>query len=86
MQIQELNLQLVDLLNEWDPFGIGAGNYDTEIADIVQAVHDLDDEKNLARKIQAIFEFSFEKLLHLNQCKEIAAKLLAIKDGGACTL
>lgn len=86
MQFQQLNIQLVDTINEWDPFQIGEGNYDTEIADIVQAVHDLDDPNKLARKIQAIFEFSFEKLLPLAECKEVAVTLLAIKDGGTCAL
>ncbi|KAB2334702.1 DUF1871 family protein [Cytobacillus depressus] len=86
MQVQQINLQLVDTINEWDPFQIGAGNYDTEIADIVQAVHDLYDQNKLARKIQAIFEFSFEKLIPLTECKEVAGRLLAIKDGGACSI
>ncbi|MBU8880745.1 YugE family protein [Bacillus sp. FJAT-29790] len=86
MQLQEMNLQLVYMLNEWDPFGIGPGNYDTEIADIVQAIHGLDDQEKLARKIQAIYEFSFEELIPLETCKEIAGKLLAIKDSGACAL
>lgn len=86
MQIQQLNIQLVNTINKWDPFGLGAGNYDTEIADIVQAVHDLQDGAKLARKIQAIFEFSFEQLLPLEDCNEIAAKLLEIKDAGSCTI
>ncbi|MEH7123717.1 DUF1871 family protein [Bacillus sp. JJ1532] len=86
MQIQQLNIQLVNTINEWDPFGMGAGNYETEIADIVQAVHDLDDQNKLARKIQAIFEFSFEKLLAIEECSEVARKLLAIKDDGVCTI
>lgn len=86
MQIQQLNIQLVNTINEWDPFRIGAGNYETEIADIVQAVHDLEDPNKLARKIQAIFEFSFEKLLPLEECKEVAVHLLAIKNDGVCSL
>lgn len=86
MQIQQLNIQLVNTINEWDPFGMGEGNYETEIADIVQAVHDIDEQNKLARKIQAIFEFSFEKLLPLEDCKKVAGKLLAIKDEGVCTL
>lgn len=86
MQFQQLNIQLVDIINEWDPFGIGAGNYETEIADIVQAVHDLQDQTKLASKIQAIFEFSFEQFLPLEDCKAVAAKLMAIKNLGSCTI
>lgn len=33
----ETNLQYVDLLNEWDPFQIQDGNYDIEIADVIQS-------------------------------------------------
>ncbi|MBY0124296.1 DUF1871 family protein [Bacillus sp. S/N-304-OC-R1] len=86
MQIQQLNIQLVETINEWDPFGLGAGNYETEIADIVQDVHDIHDQSQLGRKIQAIFEFSFEQLLPLEDCKRIAAKLLDIKDAGSCMI
>lgn len=86
MQIQEVNFQLVHLLNDWDPFEIGAGNYDTEIADTIQAVHDSSHMDKLARRIQAIYEFSFEQLIPLDECKDIAAKLIAIKNNGSCTI
>ncbi|WNS74766.1 DUF1871 family protein [Bacillus sp. DTU_2020_1000418_1_SI_GHA_SEK_038] len=86
MQIQQVNIQLVNTINEWDPFGMGDGNYETEIADIVQAVHDIEDQNKLAMMIQSIFEFSFEKLLPLEECVEVAAKLLSIKDDGVCTI
>ncbi len=86
MQIQDINIQLVCTLDEWDPFQIGEGNYDTEIADVVQAVHDLDDMEKLARKIQAIYEFSFEQVIPLRACKEIAEKLIVIKNSASCQL
>lgn len=86
MQIQQLNLQLVDVLNEWDPFEVGEGNYVTEIADTVQAVHAMDDKETLARMIQDIYEFSFEKMISLENCEVVAAKLLAIKNSGTCAL
>lgn len=86
MQLQQINLQLVDVLNEWDPFEIGGGNYDTEIADTIQVVHTLDEKEKLARKIQAIYEFSFEKIIPLENCLLIAGKLLAIKDSGTCAI
>jgi hypothetical protein len=86
MQMQEINIQLVWTLDEWDPFQIGEGNYDTEIADVIQAVHDMDDKERLARKIQAIYEFSFEQVIPLTDCKEIAEKLIIIKNSGSCQL
>ena len=85
MNNQEMNLEFVRLLNEWDPFGIGEGNYDTEIADSIQALHVLDDEKALANKIQSIYEFSFEEIISIERCRMISRKLLLVKDTGSCS-
>jgi len=80
------NLQFVDVLNQWDPFHLKNGDYDTEIADTVQAVHELDDPIKLAERIQAIYEFSFEKVIPLDECKKIANELLVIKGNQSCSL
>ncbi|MGY6212765.1 DUF1871 family protein [Cytobacillus firmus] len=86
MEIQQTNLLLVYTLDQWDPFRVGPGNYDTEIADSVQAVHDLDDQVKLARKIQSIYEFSFEEIIPLENCIEISESLLEIKNNGSCAM
>jgi Domain of unknown function (DUF1871) len=86
MEMQQTNLLLVYTLDQWDPFGVGPGNYDTEIADSVQAVHGLDDQLELARRIQSIYEFSFEKIIPLENCKEISGRLLEIKNNGSCAM
>ncbi|MFE4525777.1 DUF1871 family protein [Cytobacillus firmus] len=86
MEIQQTNLLLVYTLDQWDPFGVGPGNYDTEIADSIQAVHDLDDQVELARAIQSIYEFSFEEIIPLENCKEISGRLLEIKNNGFCAM
>lgn len=80
------NLQFVDLLNEWDPFNIKDGNYDIEIADTIQAIHELDEPEELAARIQSIYEFSFEKTIPMNHCFKVAKQLLAIKDNDSCTI
>lgn len=86
MEIQQTNLLLVYTLDQWDPFRVGPGNYDTEIADSVQAVHDLDDQVKLARNIQSIYEFSFEEIIPLENCIEISERLLEIKNNGSCAM
>jgi hypothetical protein len=86
MNSQEMNLEFVRLLNEWDPFLIGEGNYDTEIADSLQALHDLDLEEDLANAIQAIYEFSFDESIPLIKCLAIAEKLMTVKRSGTCSL
>lgn len=86
MNNQEMNLELVRLLNKWDPFQIGEGNYDTEIADCIQVIHDLDNAEELAMKIQAIYEFSFEEYIPVEKCLTVARQLLSIKDSGSCSI
>lgn len=80
------NLQFVDVLNEWDPFKLKNGNYDTEIADTVQAIHELEQPKELAARIQSIYEFSFERIIPIEECLKIAKELLAIKNNDSCTI
>jgi hypothetical protein len=80
------NLQFVDVLNEWDPFKLKNGNYDPEIADTIQAIHELDNPEELAGRIQSIYEFSFEKTIPIDQCLNVARELLAIKDNDSCNL
>lgn len=80
------HLQYVDLLNEWDPFQLTNGDYDTEIADTIQAIYELDRPDKLAKKIQSIYEFSFEKIIPLESCFHIALKLLEVKNNETCSL
>ncbi|WP_462411138.1 DUF1871 family protein [Neobacillus sp. Marseille-QA0830] len=82
----QTNLKFVDMLNEWDPFKLSAGSYETEIADVIQAVHVIDDPDKLARNIQGIYEFSFEKVIPFESCYHVALKLLEIKANQSCSL
>ena len=86
LESKELSYKLIHVLNKWDPFKIGEGEYDPEIADILQAVHDYDEADKIARRIQSVFEFSFEQVLPYKECLSIASTLLAIKNGDVCSL
>ncbi|WP_210365739.1 DUF1871 family protein [Bacillus sp. REN3] len=86
MESKEFTYKLIAVLNEWDPFKAGEGGFDPEIADILQAVHDENDAKQVARRIQTVFEFSFEQLLPFGECLVIAEILLAIKNEDTCSL
>lgn len=81
-----MNLLLADELNEWDPFCIGEGFYDTEIADAIQAVHELNDPRILAERLQSIYEFSFEQEIPFKECAAVAYRLLSIKNQSSCSL
>lgn len=86
MEFLKMNLSLLEILHDWDPLGYGEGSYDTEIADTIQAVHVIENEEKLARKIQSIYEFSFEEIIPLEECKKMAKKLLVIKNESSCSL
>ncbi|MED3563236.1 DUF1871 family protein [Bacillus xiapuensis] len=82
----QTNLKFVDLLNQWNPFQLEEGSYDTEIADTIQAIHELNHPASLAEKIQSIYEFSFEQIIPIDSCLEMAEKLLSIKNNDSCTI
>lgn len=69
-----------------DPFDLKNGSYDTEMADVIQAVHELDNAAKLAAEIQSIYEFSFEELIPIESCLKIANELLAIKANSSCSI
>ncbi|WP_394191977.1 DUF1871 family protein [Paenisporosarcina quisquiliarum] len=84
MQTIEMNRRAVLLLASWDPFQLGSEAYDTETADVVAALQGIDHPSDLARKIQTIYEHSFEKWIPLEQCMQIAYKLIAVKFEAKC--
>jgi hypothetical protein len=86
MENQDINRQIVAFLNEWDPFGLGEGNYDTEIADVMQALHYFDNRSLLAKDIRRIYEFSFEEFIPMEKCLEVADHLLLLKNSSTCSL
>ncbi|PSL32904.1 uncharacterized protein DUF1871 [Planomicrobium soli] len=86
MDTREMNRRAMRILEEWDPFAIGTDLYDTEIVGVVGALQVLDDPSDLAKKIQSIYEFSFEKWIPLERCVEISYKLLALKFEAKCII
>ncbi|WP_100332109.1 DUF1871 family protein [Bacillus xiapuensis] len=82
----KINLELGRILRQWDPFQTGEDFYDTEAADVIQAVHQLDDQEKLALKIKEIYEFSFDEQLTLASCRQVAEKLLQVKNQSSCEL
>ncbi|MFL0365099.1 DUF1871 family protein [Pseudobacillus sp. 179-B 2D1 NHS] len=82
----EANRKFDRILREWDPFKEGGDFYDTEVADAIQAVHQLDDKEALMQRIKEIYEFSFEKPLSVESCQKVAEQLLQIKNEDSCEL
>lgn len=86
MDTQQMNIALVAVLQEWDPFRIGGDLYEPEIADTVVAIRDIDSPRELAEKIQSIYEFAFDESIDFDKCLAVAQKLLIIKNDASCSL
>lgn len=86
MNTQQVNMAMAEVLRSWDPFQEGEDFYETEIADVLLAMRDIETSSELAGKIQGIYEFSFEHQLAFNDCLKIAEQLCSIKGNESCTL
>lgn len=86
METHEMNRRAVRVLEEWDPFSIGEDKYTAEIVEVVAQLHLLDHPSDLAKQIQKIYEFSFEKWIPLEKCVDISYKLLGLKYEAKCII
>jgi hypothetical protein len=84
METIEMNRRAVLIVAAWDPFQMGTDSYDTEAADVVAALQGIDHPTDLAKRIQTIYEHSFEQWIPLEQCMQIAYKLIAVKFEAKC--
>lgn len=84
--MQQMNLAIVNVLQEWDPFDMGKENYEIEIADAIFAVAEAEDISELATQLRAIYEFSFDEKLDVSEYLQVAEKLIMIRNSASCTL
>lgn len=81
-----MNQKAVKVLEEWDPFHLGQGSYETEAADVVAKLQRIDDPSELAKVIQMVYEHSYEQWIPFEHCVEMAYKLIAIKFEAKCII
>lgn len=86
MENIEMNRKAVRALANWDPFKLGEDSYDTEAADVVAALQNIDNPSDLGKVIQRVYEHSFEQWIPFEQCVEMAYKLIAIKFEAKCII
>ncbi|MFX3622888.1 MAG: DUF1871 family protein [Ectobacillus sp.] len=77
-------VKMVQAVKEWDPFKFGPEFYETEASDVVQVASEFDDVDYIATKIQHIYFMSFEEVISIKKCREIAKKLVELKNDGIC--
>ncbi|MDI2586469.1 MULTISPECIES: DUF1871 family protein [unclassified Psychrobacillus] len=86
MDTIEMNRKAIWTLQEWDPFNLGVDGYETETADVVADLQNIDHPSELAKRIQEIYEHSFEQWIPLEKCVEISYKLIALKYEMKCII
>ncbi|WP_163103120.1 DUF1871 family protein [Peribacillus alkalitolerans] len=82
---EDLYSQVQKLLENWDPFEVGADGYETEIAECMQAIYEVDSVEELSAKIINIYEFSFGEVIKIEDAKKIAAEILLLKEQSSCS-
>lgn len=84
MEIREMNERALQMIQEWDPFSIGAEHYELEAVDVVAALHDAQDLDGFAVEIQRIYEDTSLEWIPLVRCKQLAIELFALKMQVSC--
>ncbi|MFJ5964745.1 DUF1871 family protein [Bacillus sp. NPDC093026] len=77
--------EMIQIIKTWDPFHYGEDFYETEPADVIGALYDAKDRVTLAKEIQTIYNHSFDQLLPIESCQDIANQLFVIRDRRSCS-
>ncbi len=79
MNTVDMDKRALWIMEGWDPFSVGSGEYKSEANDVINKLHELDHPSDLAKAIQGIYESSFKQWIPLEKCVDISYKLLAVK-------
>lgn len=80
MERVQLHMNMLEAITKWDPFQLGEEAYETEATDVIQAYYDTKNKDELSKRIQGIYEWSFERIIPLDQCKELVDTLYKLED------
>ena len=79
MDNNELNIQLYQLLADWNPMSFSDPTLgDAEIYDVMDVIHAYDDEHEIALKIQSIYQFAFDETVQYEACLDITRRARAL--------
>lgn len=79
MDVMEMNRKVVHLVEQWNPLNLMQQSYQVEAEQVFSALQKLDDPSDLGKRIQEIYQHSFQQWIPLEKCVEVSYKLLAIK-------
>lgn len=80
------NEKILAILNDWDPFGYGKGAYEAEIAEVLQAIHELEEPGAVAKRIRETYEYAFDESLSLDECLKVATAVVLARETTACDI
>ncbi|WLR41249.1 DUF1871 family protein [Bacillus carboniphilus] len=67
--------KIIGLLKSWDPLGYGEAAYETEVMEVISYLYSMNDLKELASRIQEIYFQSFEQMIPIQECINMAGLL-----------
>lgn len=79
MNLHEMNRKAVNLLEQWDPFKQGREAYKETSEAVVKALYMHDHPMELAKSMRTIYEEHFHLWIPIENCVQVAYKLLALK-------
>lgn len=79
MNLMEMKQKIIRIIEKWNPFDLVNFSNEREALDVAEIVQFIDDPSELGKRIQLIFEHSFNEWIPFEKCVEISYKLLAIK-------
>lgn len=86
MDVIVMNRKAIHIIQQWNPFNLVDFSYETEAADVVAKLQNIDDPSELGKEIQMVFEHSFEQWIPLEKCVDLSYKLLALKFEAKCVI
>jgi hypothetical protein len=82
--LKELNLKLLQIIHDWDPYKTEQLRNDAEAADVLQFIHSGINVDLLGKEIKKIYDNSFEADTPLPDCLELAEKVHKLFINSSC--
>jgi uncharacterized protein with ATP-grasp and redox domains len=82
--MKELNIKLLKIIHDWDPYRTEQLRNDAEAADVIQLVHSGINVERLGKEIKKIYDFSFEANTPLSDCRLLADKIHKLFINSEC--
>jgi hypothetical protein len=84
--MKELNIKILNMIQEWDPFKTATMSNDAEAADVIQLAHQSLGTEDLAKRIKEVYDHSFEVDMSFQECLVLARNIQNLFNDTTCDL